>query len=108
MFWRHLSRPSVPRLMSPEETPKKTLSLGSKFRYSGRTQIQSRRASAQISRPPPSFPRWSSRRSMLSRSLDGGTDLLRVGLLVLPWFCPPHTGAGPICPSWGPNVCWTC
>eukprot|EP00066_Takifugu_rubripes_P028240 XP_011617506.1 PREDICTED: protein 4.1-like isoform X2 [Takifugu rubripes] len=59
------------RLMSPEETPKKTLSLGSKFRYSGRTQIQSRRASAQISRPPPSFPRCSSRRSLLSRSLDG-------------------------------------
>ncbi|XP_056869513.1 band 4.1-like protein 3 isoform X10 [Takifugu flavidus] len=61
------------RLMSPEETPKKTLSLGSKFRYSGRTQIQSRRASAQISRPPPSFPRCSSRRSLLSRSLDGAS-----------------------------------
>uniref|UniRef100_H3D7M6 FERM domain-containing protein n=2 Tax=Tetraodon nigroviridis TaxID=99883 RepID=H3D7M6_TETNG len=61
------------RLMSPEETPKKLLSLGSKFRYSGRTQIQSRRASAQISRPPPRFPRCSSRRSMLSRSLDGAS-----------------------------------
>lgn len=66
--------PLSPRLMSPEETPKKLLSLGSKFRYSGRTQIQSRRASAQISRPPPSFPRCSSRRSLLSRSLDGGTS----------------------------------
>lgn len=61
------------RLMSPEETPKKVLSLGSKFRYSGRTQIQSRRASAQISRPAPHFPRCISKRSMLSRSLDGGT-----------------------------------
>nr|XP_046227107.1 band 4.1-like protein 3a isoform X2 [Scatophagus argus] len=59
------------RLMSPEETPKKLLSLGSKFRYSGRTQIQSRRASAQISRPPPHFPRCISKRNMLSRSLDG-------------------------------------
>ncbi|TWW70585.1 Band 4.1-like protein 3 4.1B, partial [Takifugu flavidus] len=79
------------RLMSPEETPKKTLSLGSKFRYSGRTQIQSRRASAQISRPPPSFPRCSSRRSLLSRSLDGGL----VASVVVPVPAPP------ICPSWG-------
>ncbi|TMS01190.1 Band 4.1-like protein 3 [Larimichthys crocea] len=65
------------RLMSPEETPKKVLSLGSKFRYSGRTQIQSRRASAQISRPAPHFPRCVSKRNMLSRSLDGdmGTGL---------------------------------
>lgn len=60
------------RLLSPEETPKKFLTLGSKFRYSGRTQIQSRRASAQISRPAPHFPRCISKRSMLSRSLDGG------------------------------------
>ncbi|XP_038566971.1 protein 4.1-like isoform X1 [Micropterus salmoides] len=65
------------RLVSPEETPKKLLSLGSKFRYSGRTQIQSRRASAQISRPAPHFPRCISKRNMLSRSLDGdmGTGL---------------------------------
>uniref|UniRef100_A0A7N6B373 FERM domain-containing protein n=1 Tax=Anabas testudineus TaxID=64144 RepID=A0A7N6B373_ANATE len=61
------------RLVSPEEPPKKFLSLGSKFRYSGRTQIQSRRASAQISRPAPHFPRCISKRNMLSRSLDGGT-----------------------------------
>ncbi|KAI3355608.1 hypothetical protein L3Q82_018447 [Scortum barcoo] len=60
------------RLLSPEETPKKLLSLGSKFRYSGRTQIQTRRASAQISRPAPHFPRCISKRNMLSRSLDGG------------------------------------
>uniref|UniRef100_UPI0037E8456F band 4.1-like protein 3 isoform X2 n=1 Tax=Semicossyphus pulcher TaxID=241346 RepID=UPI0037E8456F len=61
------------RLLSPEETPKKLLSLGSKFRYSGRTQIQSRRASAQISRPAPHFPRCISKRNMLSRSLDGAS-----------------------------------
>ncbi|XP_056220717.1 band 4.1-like protein 3 isoform X5 [Seriola aureovittata] len=59
------------RLVSPEELPKKFLSLGSKFRYSGRTQIQSRRASAQISRPAPHFPRCISKRNILSRSLDG-------------------------------------
>ncbi|XP_029385495.1 band 4.1-like protein 3a [Echeneis naucrates] len=59
------------RLVSPEEPPKKFLSLGSKFRYSGRTQIQSRRASAQISRPAPHFPRCISKRNILSRSLDG-------------------------------------
>ncbi|XP_034427949.1 band 4.1-like protein 3a isoform X7 [Hippoglossus hippoglossus] len=65
------------RLVSPEEPPKKFLSLGSKFRYSGRTQIQSRRASAQISRPAPNFPRCVSKRNLLSRSLDGdmGTGL---------------------------------
>uniref|UniRef100_A0A3B4Z392 FERM domain-containing protein n=1 Tax=Stegastes partitus TaxID=144197 RepID=A0A3B4Z392_9TELE len=66
------------RLVSPEEPPKKFLSLGSKFRYSGRTQIQSRRASAQISRPAPHFPRCISKRNMLSRSLDGGTNTLTV------------------------------
>ncbi|XP_077364573.1 uncharacterized protein LOC144009007 isoform X2 [Festucalex cinctus] len=59
------------RLVSPEEPPKRFLTLGSKFRYSGRTQIQSRRASAQISRPAPQFPRCISKRNLLSRSLDG-------------------------------------
>ncbi|XP_077480358.1 uncharacterized protein LOC144091687 [Stigmatopora argus] len=59
------------RLVSPEEPPKRFLNLGSKFRYSGRTQIQSRRASAQISRPAPNFPRCVSKRNLLSRSLDG-------------------------------------
>ncbi|CAB1439671.1 unnamed protein product [Pleuronectes platessa] len=65
------------RLVSPEEPPKKFLFLGSKFRYSGRTQIQSRRASAQISRPAPNFPRCVSKRNLMSRSLDGdmGTGL---------------------------------
>ncbi|XP_068604398.1 band 4.1-like protein 3a [Brachionichthys hirsutus] len=61
------------RLRSPEETPKKAMSLGSKFRYSGRTQIQSRRASAQIARPAPHFPRCVSKRNMMSRSLDGAS-----------------------------------
>ncbi|XP_061661365.1 protein 4.1-like isoform X7 [Syngnathoides biaculeatus] len=61
------------RLISPEEPPKRFLSLGSKFRYSGRTQIQTRRASAQISRPAPHFPRCISKRNLLSRSLDGDT-----------------------------------
>uniref|UniRef100_A0A673B0Y0 FERM domain-containing protein n=1 Tax=Sphaeramia orbicularis TaxID=375764 RepID=A0A673B0Y0_9TELE len=64
------------RLVSPEEPPKRFLSLGSKFRYSGRTQIQTRRASAQISRPAPHFPRCVSKRNILSRSLDGGTGPL--------------------------------
>lgn len=59
------------RLVSPEAPPKKFLSLGSKFRYSGRTQAQSRRASAQIARPAPLFERSSSKRYNMSRSLDG-------------------------------------
>lgn len=60
------------RLVSPEAPPKKFLSLGSKFRYSGRTQAQTRRASAQIARPAPLFERSSSKRYNMSRSLDGG------------------------------------
>uniref|UniRef100_A0A8C6MH55 FERM domain-containing protein n=1 Tax=Nothobranchius furzeri TaxID=105023 RepID=A0A8C6MH55_NOTFU len=60
------------RLVSPEAPPKKFLSLGSKFRYSGRTQAQTRRASAQIGRPAPLFERTSSKRYNMSRSLDGG------------------------------------
>ncbi|XP_054914305.1 band 4.1-like protein 3 isoform X12 [Poeciliopsis prolifica] len=59
------------RLVSPEAPPKKFLSLGSKFRYSGRTQAQTRRASAQIARPAPLFERSSSKRYNMSRSLDG-------------------------------------
>lgn len=60
------------RLVSPEAPPKKFLSLGSKFRYSGRTQAQTRRASSQIIRPAPLFERSSSKRYNMSRSLDGG------------------------------------
>uniref|UniRef100_A0A3B3V5X4 Erythrocyte membrane protein band 4.1 like 3 n=1 Tax=Poecilia latipinna TaxID=48699 RepID=A0A3B3V5X4_9TELE len=64
------------RLVSPEAPPKKFLSLGSKFRYSGRTQAQTRRASAQIARPAPLFERSSSKRYNMSRSLDGGQIVL--------------------------------
>ncbi|XP_028284014.1 protein 4.1-like isoform X2 [Parambassis ranga] len=59
------------RLVSPEAPPKKFLSLGSKFRYSGRTQAQTRRASSQIIRPAPLFERSCSKRYNMSRSLDG-------------------------------------
>ncbi|XP_031149641.1 band 4.1-like protein 3b isoform X17 [Sander lucioperca] len=59
------------RLVSPDAPPKKFLSLGSKFRYSGRTQAQTRRASSQIIRPAPLFERSSSKRYNMSRSLDG-------------------------------------
>ncbi|XP_063166126.1 band 4.1-like protein 2 isoform X5 [Candoia aspera] len=58
------------RLVSPEQPPKaKFLTLGSKFRYSGRTQAQTRQASNLIDRPAPYFERTSSKR--ISRSLDG-------------------------------------
>lgn len=69
------------RLVSPEAPPKKFLTLGSKFRYSGRTQAQTRRASSLIIRPAPFFERTSSKRYNMSRSLDGGE------LLVSPACC---------------------
>lgn len=60
------------RLTSTEmaTTPRKFLALGSKFRYSGRTQAQTRQASSLIDRPAPLFQRSSSKRN--SRSLDEG------------------------------------
>ncbi|NXD14956.1 EPB41 protein, partial [Nothocercus nigrocapillus] len=59
------------RLTSTEAIPKsRFLALGSKFRYSGRTQAQTRQASALIDRPAPRFERTASKRA--SRSLDGG------------------------------------
>ncbi|XP_041103758.1 protein 4.1-like isoform X7 [Polyodon spathula] len=61
------------RLVSPEAPPKKFLTLGSKFRFSGRTQAQTRRASSQIVRPAPYFERSSSKRYTMSRSLDGAS-----------------------------------
>ncbi|XP_033854544.3 band 4.1-like protein 3 isoform X21 [Acipenser ruthenus] len=61
------------RLVSPEVPAKKFLTLGSKFRFSGRTQAQTRRASSQIVRPAPSFERSSSKRYTMSRSLDGAS-----------------------------------
>nr|XP_043904681.1 band 4.1-like protein 2 isoform X3 [Solea senegalensis] len=58
------------RLNTPEPPTKpRFLTLGSKFRYSGRTQAQTRTASSLIDRPAPSFERTSSKR--ISRSLDG-------------------------------------
>uniref|UniRef100_G3PIE1 Erythrocyte membrane protein band 4.1 like 2 n=1 Tax=Gasterosteus aculeatus aculeatus TaxID=481459 RepID=G3PIE1_GASAC len=51
-------------------TKARFLTLGSKFRYSGRTQAQTRTASSLIDRPAPNFQRTSSKR--ISRSLDGG------------------------------------
>ncbi|KAG5842935.1 hypothetical protein ANANG_G00183040 [Anguilla anguilla] len=59
------------RLTSTEvaTTPRRFLALGSKFRYSGRTQAQTRQASSMIDRPAPMFQRSSSKRA--SRSLDG-------------------------------------
>ncbi|XP_030584910.1 band 4.1-like protein 1 [Archocentrus centrarchus] len=59
------------RLVSPEPPPKGFLVMGSKFRYSGRTQAQTRQASALIVRPAPHFERSTSKRYLLSRSLDG-------------------------------------
>ncbi|XP_067218220.1 band 4.1-like protein 3b isoform X3 [Chanodichthys erythropterus] len=58
------------RLVSPEAPPKRFLSLGSKFRYSGRTQAQTRRASAQIARAAPQFQRTASRRHTVTASMD--------------------------------------
>nr|XP_015209033.1 PREDICTED: band 4.1-like protein 3 isoform X3 [Lepisosteus oculatus] len=67
------------RLVSPEAPPKKFLTLGSKFRYSGRTQAQTRRASSQIVRPAPYFERSSSKRYTMSRSLDGEVGTAQYG-----------------------------
>ncbi|XP_068603245.1 protein 4.1 [Brachionichthys hirsutus] len=59
------------RLTSTEmaTTPRNFLALGSKFRYSGRTQAQTRQASSLIDRPAPSFQRFTAKRN--SCSLDG-------------------------------------
>ncbi|XP_069090960.1 band 4.1-like protein 2 isoform X3 [Pleurodeles waltl] len=58
------------RLKSPDKPPKaKFLTLGSKFRYSGRTQAETQQASTMIDRPAPYFERTASKR--ISRSLDG-------------------------------------
>lgn len=58
----------VPTVEPPSS--RRFLVLGSKFRYSGRTQAQSRQASSMIDRPAPRFTRSASKR--LSRNLDGG------------------------------------
>uniref|UniRef100_A0A7N6F5Z6 FERM domain-containing protein n=1 Tax=Anabas testudineus TaxID=64144 RepID=A0A7N6F5Z6_ANATE len=81
------------RLVSPEVPPKKFLTLGSKFRYSGRTQAQTRRASSQIIRPAPLFERSSSKRYNMSRSLDGGDEHFMV--LVDGWPQVPTNQVSP-------------
>uniref|UniRef100_A0A8C9WUM7 Protein 4.1 n=1 Tax=Sander lucioperca TaxID=283035 RepID=A0A8C9WUM7_SANLU len=58
----------VPTVEPPSS--RRFLVLGSKFRYSGRTQAQTRQASSMIDRPAPRFTRSASKR--LSRNLDGG------------------------------------
>eukprot|EP00066_Takifugu_rubripes_P031045 XP_011620311.1 PREDICTED: band 4.1-like protein 1 isoform X1 [Takifugu rubripes] len=63
------------RLVSPEPPPKGFLVIGSKFRYSGRTQAQTRQASTLIDRPAPQFERSVSKRHMLPRSTDGALTL---------------------------------
>ncbi|XP_018093895.1 band 4.1-like protein 1 isoform X7 [Xenopus laevis] len=63
------------RLVSPEPAPKGFLVMGSKFRYSGRTQAQTQQASALIDRPAPNFKRSSSKRYTLSESQEEGFSL---------------------------------
>ncbi|PWA33622.1 hypothetical protein CCH79_00007595, partial [Gambusia affinis] len=60
----------VPSVEAPSS--RRFLVLGSKFRYSGRTQAQTRQASSMIDRPAPRFTRSASKR--LSRNLDGAGD----------------------------------
>ncbi|XP_075867598.1 protein 4.1 isoform X2 [Nelusetta ayraudi] len=76
------------RLTSTEmaTTPRKFLALGSKFRYSGRTQAQSKQASSLIDRPAPLFQRSSSKRN--SRSLDGAMALTPDNRSVRPVSAP--------------------
>ncbi|XP_068935412.1 protein 4.1 isoform X9 [Petaurus breviceps papuanus] len=85
------------RLTSTETIPKsRFLALGSKFRYSGRTQAQTRQASALIDRPAPHFERTASKRA--SRSLDGA------GAVETPDRSPRPTSAPAIAQSHGLEV----
>ncbi|XP_062844124.1 band 4.1-like protein 3b isoform X2 [Trichomycterus rosablanca] len=70
------------RLVTPEAPAKKFLTLGSKFRYSGRTQAQTRRASSQISRAAPHFQRSTSKRHTSTRSLDGAPAMANNDTLI--------------------------
>ncbi|XP_068773879.1 protein 4.1 isoform X16 [Struthio camelus] len=82
------------RLTSTEAIPKsRFLALGSKFRYSGRTQAQTRQASALIDRPAPQFERTASKRA--SRSLDGAVAA------ITPERSPRPTSAPAIAQSQG-------
>ncbi|XP_073535183.1 band 4.1-like protein 3 isoform X11 [Phyllobates terribilis] len=83
------------RLLLPEQPPKKFLTLGSKFRYSGRTQAQTRRASALIDRPAPYFERSSSKRYTMSRSLDGASVNENHDLYMKDSVSATEVGTGP-------------
>lgn len=66
------------RLTTPDEPTKHRISLprfGSKFRYSGRTQYQSKQASLQIKRLPPEFQRTLSTRNWANRAIENGRTL---------------------------------
>ncbi|XP_029103877.1 protein 4.1-like isoform X6 [Scleropages formosus] len=86
------------RLTSTEvaTTPRRFLALGSKFRYSGRTQAQTRQASSMIDRPAPLFQRSASKRA--SRSLDEAVAVTpdRTGR---PVSAPIMSPASPVSPG---------
>lgn len=67
------------RLKEPDPNTKPSMfpRFGSRFRYSGRTQWQTRQAAASIDRPGPAFDRGNSRRFTGSRSVDGDHTLTR-------------------------------
>uniref|UniRef100_A0A8C9WVI6 Protein 4.1 n=1 Tax=Sander lucioperca TaxID=283035 RepID=A0A8C9WVI6_SANLU len=98
------------RLTSTEmvTTPRKFLALGSKFRYSGRTQAQSRQASSLIDRPAPLFQRSSSKRN--SRSLDGAMastpDNKSTRPVSAPVMCAVSPGEGSPSPPTAHFVCF--
>ncbi|RWS13885.1 band 4.1-like protein 3 [Dinothrombium tinctorium] len=74
------------RLMSPEPPPKHKLffpRFGSRFRYSGRTQYQTKQSSALIDRPPPQFNRTLSSKRFSTRSVDGGEFLLSLAVSLI-------------------------
>lgn len=84
------------RLTSTEAIPKsRFLALGSKFRYSGRTQAQTRQASAMIDRPAPQFERTASKRA--SRSLDGGWCLALCRFPAASWLDPARCCSLAVC-----------
>uniref|UniRef100_A0A8C4RAI2 Erythrocyte membrane protein band 4.1 like 2 n=1 Tax=Eptatretus burgeri TaxID=7764 RepID=A0A8C4RAI2_EPTBU len=70
------------RMVEPEKIPRgRLLSLGSRFRFSGRTQAQTREASARIDRPAPLVRRASARvqpsmAGSTADSEDGEPDVL--------------------------------
>ncbi|XP_063607279.1 protein 4.1 homolog isoform X6 [Penaeus indicus] len=80
------------RLMTPEPPQKQGLwpRLGSKFRYSGRTQYQSRMAANLSDRNNPEFERTLSRRKLSSRSMDAQKNASNLSQGPL----PPHTALG--------------